>query len=231
MEINWKKYKIKHKEIFKEEFIDFLNFFKRFLENYELKLLIKSEQTEYLLAKKNYINCFEKNNSNYPDTPITSKKDQLIRYRHQLIKLSIKAYELGDKIQEEYFTKEEKREANFSGVEKLYEKYRPLLYQAKTKEKPIKIIQAKNSSSLKNLFTKKNKDNLVGNILRLKKLYNSGSLTKAEFEKAKNKLLKSKEQTSKMKKKVIRVLATIGLIIAIFLILKGVFQIGSLFIT
>jgi len=34
-----------------------------------------------------------------------------------------------------------------------------------------------------------------------------------------------------MKKKVVKILATIGLVIAIFLILKGVFQIGSLFIS
>jgi len=33
-----------------------------------------------------------------------------------------------------------------------------------------------------------------------------------------------------MKNKVVKILATIGLIIAIFLILKGVFQIGNLFI-
>ena len=90
----------------------------------------------------------------------------------------------------EYFTKEEKREVLFGGIEKMYEKYRPLLYQAKVKEKPKKTIQANNVSSLKKLFTKKNKDSLTGNILRLKKLYNNGSLTKAEFEKAKNKLLK-----------------------------------------
>ena len=109
---------------------------------------------------------------------------------YPLLKLTIKAYELGDKIQEEYFTKEEKREVLFGGIEKMYEKYRPLLYQAKVKEKPKKIIQANNVSSLKKLFTKKNKDSLTGNILRLKKLYNNGSLTKAEFEKAKNKLLK-----------------------------------------
>jgi len=190
VEINWKKYKIKHKEIFKDEFIDFLNFFKRFLEKYELNLLLKSEQAEYLLAKKNYINCFEKNNSAYPDTPIDSKIDQLIKYRHQLIKLTIQAYEFGDKIQEEFFTKEEKREANFSGVGKFYGKYRPLLYQKEIRNEPIKKTQGKNTSSLKNLFTKKNKNNLTGSILRLKKLYNSGSLTKAEFEKAKNKLLK-----------------------------------------
>ena len=179
MEINWKKYKIKHKEIFKYEFIDYLNFFKRLLEKYELNLLLK-----------NYINCFEKNNSAYPDTPINSKIDQLINYRHHLIKLTIKAYEFGDKIQEEFFTKEEKREANFSGVGKYYEKYRPLLYQKEIGKEPVKKTPAKNTSSLKNLFTKKNKNNLTGSILRLKKLYNSGSLSKAEFEKAKNKLLK-----------------------------------------
>ena len=90
MEINWKKYKIKYEEIFKDEFIDYLNFFKRFLEKYELNLLLKSEQAEYLSAKKNYINCFEKNDSAYPDAPIDSKIDQLIKYRHQLIKLTIK---------------------------------------------------------------------------------------------------------------------------------------------
>ena len=35
-----------------------------------------------------------------------------------------------------------------------------------------------------------NNDNLMGKIKRLKSLYNNGTLTKAEFEKAKNKLLK-----------------------------------------
>ena len=190
MEINWKKYKIKYEQFFKDEFINFLNVFERFLENYELKLLTSSEQTEYLLAKKNYINCFEKDGTNPPQILKDSQTVQLIKYRHQLLKLTIKAYELGDKIQEEYFTKEEKREVLFGGIEKMYEKYRPLLYQAKVKEKPKKIIQANNVSSLKKLFTKKNKDSLTGNILRLKKLYNNGSLTKTEFEKAKNKLLK-----------------------------------------
>ena len=53
MKINWNKYKIKYEAAFINEFISYLNFFKRFLEKYELKLLTKSEQSEYLLAKKN----------------------------------------------------------------------------------------------------------------------------------------------------------------------------------
>ena len=79
MKINWNKYKIKYEAAFKDEFINYLNFFKRFLEKYELKLLTKSEQNEYLLAKKNYINCFEKNKTYPPEIAKDSKKSQLIK--------------------------------------------------------------------------------------------------------------------------------------------------------
>ena len=183
MKINWNKYKIKYEAAFKDEFINYLNFFKRFLEKYELKLLTKSEQNEYLLAKKNYINCFEKNKTYPPEIAKDSKKSQLIKYRHQLLKLTIKATELSDKIQG-YFTREEK----FEDINKVYEKYRPLLYEKKIKGKNTKDIQTKNETSLKKLFTQK--DNLTGSILRLKELYKNGTLNKTEFEKAKNKLLK-----------------------------------------
>ena len=183
MKINWNKYKIKYEAAFKDEFINYLNFFKRFLEKYELKLLTKSEQNEYLLAKKNYINCFEKNKTYPPEIAKDSKKSQLIKYRHQLLKLTIKATELSDKIQS-YFTREEK----FEDINKVYEKYRPLLYEKKIKENSNKMTKTKNISAIKQLFT--SKSNLAGNISRLKKLYDSGSLSKNEFEKAKNKLLK-----------------------------------------
>ena len=183
MKINWNKYKIKYEAAFKDEFINYLNFFKRFLEKYELKLLTKSEQNEYLLAKKNYINCFEKNKAYPPEIVKDSKKSQLIKYRHQLLKLTIKATELSDKIQG-YITREEK----FEDINKIYEKYRPLLYEKKIKENSNKMTKTKNISAIKQLFTSKN--NLAGNISKLKKLYDSGSLSKNEFEKAKNKLLK-----------------------------------------
>jgi hypothetical protein len=183
VKINWNKYKIKYEAAFIDEFISYLNFFKRFLEKYELKLLTKSEQSEYLLAKKNYINCFEKDGATPPEIAKESKKSQLIKYRHQLLKLTIKAYELSDRIQN-YFTREDK----FEDINKVYEKYRPLLYETNLKEKPKKTTQINNKSSFKQLFN--GKSNLAKNISRLKKLYENGSLSKVEFEKAKNKLLK-----------------------------------------
>ena len=183
MEINWKKYKITYEAAFKDEFISYLNFFKRFLYKHELNLLTKPEQNEYLLVIRNYKNCFEKDNSNPPEIAKDSKKSQLIKYRHQLLKLTIKAIELSDKIQG-YLTREDK----YEDINEVYEKYRPLLYEKKIKVKNTKMAQTKNETSLKKLFSKK--DNLTGSIIRLKKLYDSGSLSKTEFEKAKNKLLK-----------------------------------------
>ncbi len=183
MEINWNKYKIKDEAPFKDKFINYLNLFKKFLEKYEVKLLKKSEQTEYLLAKKNYINCFEKDNSYPPERLKDSRTAQLIKYRHQLLKLTIKASEFSDKL-EDYLTNDDK----FEDINKAVEKYRPFLYETNVKEKPRKTIQTKNESSLKELFP--NTDVLTRNISRLKELYNKGTLTKAEFEQAKNKLLK-----------------------------------------
>ena len=83
-----------------------------------------------------------------------------------------------------YFTREDK----FEDINKVYEKYRPLLYETNLKEKPKKTTQINNKSSFKQLFN--SKSNLAKNISRLKKLYENGTLNKAEFEKAKNKLLK-----------------------------------------
>ena len=183
MKINWNRYKIKHEAAFKDEFISYLNFFKRFLYKHELNLLTKSEQNQYLLAIKNYLNCFEKDNLNPPEVAKESKKTQLIKYRHQLLKLTIKATELSDKIQGLL-----SREDKFEDINEVYKKYRPLLYKKKIKENSNKVTKTKNISAIKKLFTSKN--NLTGNISRLKKLYDSGSLSKTEFEKAKNKLLK-----------------------------------------
>ena len=48
--INWNIYKTKHQIIIKDEFLTHDDFFKRFLEKHELKLLKKSEQKEYLIV-------------------------------------------------------------------------------------------------------------------------------------------------------------------------------------
>ena len=53
-----------------------------------------------------------------------------------------------------------------------------------------KIMVQKNYSQVENENDITDTDGLVGKIRRLKTLYNNGALTKAEFEKAKNKLLR-----------------------------------------
>ena len=183
MNINWNRYKIKYEAAFKDEFISYLSFFKRFLHKHELSLLTKSEQNQYLLAIKNYLNCFEKNGPYPPEVAKDSKKSQLVKYRHQLLKLTIKAIELSDRIQG-YLSREDR----FEDINEIYKKYRPLLYEKKIKGKITKAIKAKNEISQKKLFTKN--DNLTESIFRLKELYKNGTLNKTEFEKAKNKLLK-----------------------------------------
>ena len=54
----------------------------------------------------------------------------------------------------------------------------------------IKKEEKKIASEERITESKPSEGSLTGNIARLKKLYKSGTLTKAEFEKAKNKLLK-----------------------------------------
>ena len=56
------------------------------------------------------------------------------------------------------------------------------------KESKKQIVKPKRESFTKTIFSRGG--SLTGKIARLKKLYKNGTLTKAEFEKAKNKLLK-----------------------------------------
>ena len=56
------------------------------------------------------------------------------------------------------------------------------------KESKKQIVKPKRESFTKTIFSRGR--SLTADIARLKKLYKSGTLTKAEFEKAKNKLLK-----------------------------------------
>ena len=58
----------------------------------------------------------------------------------------------------------------------------------KEKESKKQIAKPKRESFTKTIFSRGG--SLTANIARLKKLYKSGTLTKAEFEKAKNNLLK-----------------------------------------
>jgi len=56
-------------------------------------------------------------------------------------------------------------------------------------------IQAKNNNKIENDFSKDyniDTDNIPGQILKLEELYKSGTLTKEEFEKAKDKVLSDK---------------------------------------
>jgi len=56
-------------------------------------------------------------------------------------------------------------------------------------------IQAKNNNKIENDFSKDyniDTDNIPDQILKLEKLYKSGTLTKEEFEKAKDKVLNDK---------------------------------------
>ena len=56
-------------------------------------------------------------------------------------------------------------------------------------------IQAKNNNKIENDFSKDyniDTDNIPDQILKLEKLYKSGTLTKEEFEKAKDKVLSDK---------------------------------------
>ena len=75
MKINWNRYKIKNKAAFIDKFISYLNFFKRFLYKHEVILLTKYKQKKYLLALKNYLNCFEKDNLNQPEVEKETKKN------------------------------------------------------------------------------------------------------------------------------------------------------------
>ena len=59
-------------------------------------------------------------------------------------------------------------------------------YYKKIEKRPTEA-EPKKESFAKTTFSG---DSLTGKIARLKKLYNNGTLTKAEFEQAKNKLLK-----------------------------------------
>ena len=58
----------------------------------------------------------------------------------------------------------------------------------KEKKAREKIVKPKKESFTKNIFSRR--DSLTANIARLNKLSKNGTLTKAEFEKAKNNLLK-----------------------------------------
>ena len=84
---------------------------------------------------------------------------------------------------------------------KKFEEYRDLKWylhekrinekeDGRLKEKKAKeqVVKPKKESFTKTIFS--GGSSLTGNIARLKKLYKNGTLTKAEFEKAKNNLLK-----------------------------------------
>ena len=68
---------------------------------------------------------------------------------------------------------------------RINEKEDERLKEKKAKEQ---VVKPKKESFTKTIFS--GGSSLTGNIARLKKLYKNGTLTKAEFEKAKNNLLK-----------------------------------------
>ena len=84
-----------------------------------------------------------------------------------------------------------KHNKNFKTWEEL-EKYREIKTENLIEEKKfLKEIEKKRIEEKKLVETDDEVgDSLTGKIARLKKLYNNGTLTKAEFEKAKNNLLK-----------------------------------------
>ena len=85
-----------------------------------------------------------------------------------------------------------KHNKNFKTWEEL-ERYREIKTEKSIEEekKFLKEIEKKRIEEKKLVETDDEVgDSLTGKIARLKKLYKNGTLTKAEFEKAKNKLLK-----------------------------------------
>ena len=89
---------------------------------------------------------------------------------------------------DEYNEKHTKKFKTYEDLQKPLkkEKEKQLLKEEKKPKK--EIIEPKRESFAKTIFS--GGDSLTGNIARLKKLYKNGTLTKAEFEKAKNNLLK-----------------------------------------
>ena len=62
--------------------------------------------------------------------------------------------------------------------------------EKKTKEKERQKEEKRKAREERVVVSEPSGGSLTGKIARLKKLYNNGTLTKAEFEQAKNKLLK-----------------------------------------
>ena len=131
---------------------------------------VQSKSGNFIRSKSSKlycVNCFEKDNLNPPEVAKESKKTLLIKYRHQLLKLTIKAIELSDKIQGLL-----SREDKFEDINDVYKKYRPLLYEKKIKENSNKMTKTKNISAIKQLFTSKNNlENAQTNLINAKYAY------------------------------------------------------------
>ena len=96
---------------------------------------------------------------------------------------------------DEYNEKHKKKFKTYEDLQKHLdkEKEKQLLKEGKKSKKVItepkkEIIEPRRESFTKTIFS--GGSSLTANIARLKKLYKNGTLTKAEFEKAKNNLLK-----------------------------------------
>jgi len=89
---------------------------------------------------------------------------------------------------DEYNEKHKKKFKTYEDLQKHLEKEKEKQLLKEEKKPKKEIIEPKRESFAKTIFS--GGDSLTGNIARLKKLYKNGTLTKAEFEKAKNNLLK-----------------------------------------
>jgi hypothetical protein len=89
---------------------------------------------------------------------------------------------------DEYNEKHTKKFKTYEDLQKHLEKEKEKQLLKEEKKPKKEIIEPKRESFAKTIFS--GGDSLTGNIARLKKLYKNGTLTKAEFEKAKNNLLK-----------------------------------------
>ena len=89
---------------------------------------------------------------------------------------------------DEYNEKHTKKFKTYEDLQKHLEKEKEKQLLKEEKKPKKEIIEPKRESFAKTIFS--GGDSLTGNIATLKKLYKNGTLTKAEFEKAKNNLLK-----------------------------------------
>ena len=138
-----------------------------FLSKYQLKKLNRKERQEYLTVKKKYIRFEE------------ALKTGMIKHvenAHEFNKFQHEQDEhylddTYDKVINTNYSKIKKKEKKVDKIPVVRET--PVVREERIVEKNVEI-----------------NDGLMNKIKRLKSLYNNGTLTKAEFEQAKNKLLK-----------------------------------------